>query len=303
MTCMPAIHLAASPGRRLQVIELAKEVEKLGFAGIYCATAGAGDCVGLCQAIAQATNTIAMGTTIQPIYYRLPAELARSAAFIHEISGGQFRLGVEVSHAPAHAAHGVTVGKPLGDMRAYVAAMRAAEATTGPLPPIVLATLRSKMLSLAAEIGDGAVWANASRSYMPTQLKTVLREKQKAGFFLGDMAPTVIDADEAAAKAVLKRTLTNYCRLPNYRNYWKAAGYVEEMTAIEAAIAAGEAARVPDLMSDTWLADNTLFGSPTKVRDGIEAWFDAGITTPIIVPSSTSGGQAKAVTELFAAFA
>ena len=59
MTRMPAIHLAASPGRRLQVIELAKEVERRGFAGVYCATAGAGDCVGLCQAIAQATNTIA----------------------------------------------------------------------------------------------------------------------------------------------------------------------------------------------------------------------------------------------------
>ena len=35
---------------------------------------------------------------------------------------------------------------------------------------------------------------------------------------------------------------------------------------------------------------------------GIEAWFDAGISTPIIVPSSTSGGQAKAVAELFAIF-
>jgi alkanesulfonate monooxygenase SsuD/methylene tetrahydromethanopterin reductase-like flavin-dependent oxidoreductase (luciferase family) len=118
VTRMPAIHLAASPGRRLQVLEFAKEAETRGFAGVYCATAGAGDCVGLCQAIAQATHTIAMGTTIQPIYYRLPAELARGAAFIHEISGGRFRLGIGVSHAPAHAAHGVTVGKPLGDMRA-----------------------------------------------------------------------------------------------------------------------------------------------------------------------------------------
>jgi len=157
-------------------------------------------------------------------------------------------------------------------------------------------------LALAAEIGDGAVWANGSRSYMPAQLKAIPEEKRNAGFFLGDMAPTVIDADEAAAKAVLKRTLTLYCRLPNYRNYWKEAGYVEEMAAIEAAIAAGEAERVPGLMTDRWLADNTLFGSPTKVRDGLEAWFDAGITTPIIVPSSTSGGQAKAVAELFAIF-
>jgi alkanesulfonate monooxygenase SsuD/methylene tetrahydromethanopterin reductase-like flavin-dependent oxidoreductase (luciferase family) len=243
-----------------------------------------------------------MGTTNQPIYYRLPAELARGAAFIHEISGGRFRLGIGVSHAPSHAAHGVTVGKPLGDMRAYVAAMRAAEATTGPLPPIVLATLRSKMLALAVEIGDGAVWANGSRSYAPSQLQAVPQDKRKAGFFLGDMAPTVIDADEGAAKAVIKKTLTMYCRLPNYRNYWKEAGYVEEMEAIEAAIEAKAFDRIPALMTDRWLNDNTLFGSPTKVRDGIEAWFDAGISTPIVVPSSTTGGQAKAVAELFAIF-
>ena len=302
MTRMPAIGLAATSGRRLPIVELAREVERRGFAGIYCPTAGGTDPLALCQAIAQATHTIHVGTSIQPIYFRLPAELARGAAFIHEISGGRFRLGVGVTHAPVHAAHGLRPGKPLGDMRDYVAAMRAAEPTTGPLPPIVLATLRSRMLALAAEIADGAVWANGSRSYMPAQLKAITEEKRKGGFFVGDMVPTVIDADETAAKAVLKKTLTLYCRLPNYRNYWKEAGYVEEMAAIEAAIAAGESDRVPGLMSDRWLADNTLFGSPTKVRDGVEAWFDAGVSTPIIVTSSTSGGQAKAVAELFAIF-
>jgi alkanesulfonate monooxygenase SsuD/methylene tetrahydromethanopterin reductase-like flavin-dependent oxidoreductase (luciferase family) len=116
------------------------------------------------------------------------------------------------------------------------------------------------------------------------------------------MVPTVIDADEEAAKAVLRKTLTLYCQLPNYRNYWKEAGYVEEMEAIEAAIAAKQFDKLPSLMGERWLADNTLYGSPAKVRDGIEAWFDAGISTPIVVPSSTSGGQAKAVAELFAAF-
>jgi alkanesulfonate monooxygenase SsuD/methylene tetrahydromethanopterin reductase-like flavin-dependent oxidoreductase (luciferase family) len=303
MTRMPAIGLAASPGRRRQVIELAQEAEKRGFSGIYCPTAGGGDCVALCQAIAQATNTIAVGTSIQPIYFRLPAELARAAALIHELSGGRFRLGIGVSHAPSHAAHGVTVGKPLGDMRKYVEGLRAAEASTGPLPPIVLATLRSKMLALAAEIADGAVWACSSRSYMPRELAHVPAARREAGFFLGDMAPTVIDDDEKAAAAVVRRILTLYCQLPNYRNYWKEAGYVEEMAAIEAAIAAKETDRLPSLMSDRWLADNALFGSAKTVRDGIEAWFDAGITTPIIVPSSTGGGQAKAVAELFAAFA
>jgi hypothetical protein len=40
-----------------------------------------------------------------------------------------------------------------------------------------------------------------------------------------------------------------------------------------------------------------------RVRDGIDAWFDAGVTTPIIVPSSVNGGQNVAMQELFALYA
>jgi hypothetical protein len=34
----------------------------------------------------------------------------------------------------------------------------------------------------------------------------------------------------------------------------------------------------------------------------LDAWRDAGVTTPIAVMSSTGGGQVKAINELFAAF-
>ena len=112
----------------------------------------------------------------------------------------------------------------------------------------------------------------------------------------------MIDEDRGAAAAVCRKTLTGYVSLPNYRNYWKSAGYEEEMTAIEQAIAAGKRDSLPELMSDRWLREVTLFGSATEVRDGLEAWFDAGVSTPIMVASSTTGGQAKAVAELFAAF-
>jgi len=47
----------------------------------------------------------------------------------------------------------------------------------------------------------------------------------------------------------------------------------------------------------------TLFGSAREVREGFEAWLAAGVKTPILVPSSTSGGQIKAIEELLAAFA
>ncbi len=297
---MPAVALAAVAGRRKATVELAQEIERRGFSGIYCASFG--DSMGLCLSMAHATQEIRFGTTILPIYYRHPFDLAQAASYIHEISGGRFVLGLGVSHGPANQRLGVQTGKPLSDMRDYVERLRAASQMVGPLPPIVLATLRRKMVQLATEIAEGAVWANASRSHVPTSLQEIPQEKREGDFFIGNMIPTVIDDDREAAAAVNRRTLTGYVALPNYRNYWKEAGYVEEMEAIEKALEAGERDKIPGLMSDRWLADATLFGSAKEVREGVERWFEAGVKTPILVPSSTKGGQFKAIEELFAAF-
>ncbi|MCL6529599.1 MAG: LLM class flavin-dependent oxidoreductase [Meiothermus ruber] len=298
----PAVALAAAVGRRKWTVETAKQLEAAGFAGIYCASFGDG--MGLCLSIAHATSTITFGTSIIPIYYRVPFDLAQSAAYIHEISDGRFYLGIGVSHEPANQRIGAKTGKPLSDMRRYVEAMRAAAPQVGPLPPIVLATLRKKMVELAVEIAEGAVWANAARSHMPDSLSHIPQEKREGDFFIGDMIPMCIDdEDPAAAANVMKRVLTGYVMLPNYRNYWKEAGYVEEMEAIEAALARGDREALPGLMSDRWLADCTLFGTRKQVFEGLEQWYAVGVKTPIVVPSSTKGGQVKAFEELFAAFA
>jgi alkanesulfonate monooxygenase SsuD/methylene tetrahydromethanopterin reductase-like flavin-dependent oxidoreductase (luciferase family) len=42
----------------------------------------------------------------------------------------------------------------------------------------------------------------------------------------------------------------------------------------------------------------TLYGSAAEVREGIEAWYETGINTLIVVPSSTHGGQMVAFQEL-----
>jgi alkanesulfonate monooxygenase SsuD/methylene tetrahydromethanopterin reductase-like flavin-dependent oxidoreductase (luciferase family) len=289
------------PGRRRATVELASEIERRGFPGIYCASFGDG--LGLCLSLAFATKTLRFGTAIANIYARTPFDMAQSAGFVHELSDGRFTLGLGVSHAPVNQRLGVETGRPLADMRRYVETVRSQAKQVGALPPIVLATLRRRMVSLAAEIGDGAVFANAARSHMPASLREVPKERLAAGFFVGNMIPTCIDDDRAAAAAVNRKTLSGYLLLPNYRNYWKEAGYEEEMAAVEAALAKGERDALPGLMSDRWLADTTLFGSAAQVRDGLEAWREAGVTTPIVVPSSTRGGQMKAFEEVMAALA
>lgn len=296
----PALSLAAVPGRRKKTIELAQDIERRGFSGLYCPSFGDG--LGLCQALAMATNTIEFGTSITPIYTRHPTDFAAHISTIHELSGGRFRFGIGVSHAPAMDRLGVTQGKPLADIRQFVDDVRKTP-RAGEMPPITLATLRTKMIRLAEEIGQGMVFANGARSHMATSLSNLSEQaRTNSDFFIGNMIPTCISDDKKAAMAVNRKTLTGYAFLPNYRNYWKEAGFEEEMNAVEAALERKDHDAVPGCLSDAWLAETTLFGTATEVRDGVEAWFDSGIKTPIIVPSSASGGQFEAFAEFFALY-
>jgi alkanesulfonate monooxygenase SsuD/methylene tetrahydromethanopterin reductase-like flavin-dependent oxidoreductase (luciferase family) len=297
---LPALNLVAAPGQRRATLEIAREIERRGFAGISISSqySNIAQCVGL----AFGTERIPFATAIAPIYAQTVDEFANTAAYIHEVSGGRFQFGIGVAHAPAHERMGVTPGRPLSDIRAFVAKYKSSEGL-GALPPIILAALRKRMVTLAAEIADGLVFANAALSHMPQSL-AVLPAARRAdpGFFIGNRIRTCISEDEAEAKAVLRRTVTNYALMPNYRNYWKEAGYLEEMTAIERALAEGRQDEVSRYLPDRWLADIALFGPPAKIREGVEKWRAAGISTPVLVPLSADGDQKTAIQQAFAAF-
>lgn len=297
---LPAVSLAAVPGRRKKTLAIATEIEKRGFSGIYCPSFG--DALGLCQGVASVTESIPFGTSIVNIYTRHPVDFSSTAAFIHEISGQRFQLGVGVSHAPMNERLGLATGKPLSDMRAFVEKIKNTS-HIGELPPVVLAAMRDRMMSLGAEVGDGVVLANGARSALPSALARMRTTRSLSeDFFVGGMIPTCISDDREAAAEVNRKTLRMYVSLPNYRNYWKAAGYVKEMELIEEALSRGDTGHLMDLMTDEWLSDVTLYGSADEVRDGLDAWYEAGLTTPILVPSSTVGGQFTAFDELFATF-
>jgi alkanesulfonate monooxygenase SsuD/methylene tetrahydromethanopterin reductase-like flavin-dependent oxidoreductase (luciferase family) len=297
---LPALSLVAMPGRRRRTIEICREAERRGFSGIYVPSPMGN--MSMCEALAWQTEKVPFATAIAPIYQRTMVDFAQSAAFMHEVSGGRFSLGIGVAHEPGHVRMGVKPGKPLADTRSFIEKFRA-DSSFGPLPPIIVAALRQKMVALAGELAEGVVFANGSRSHMAKSLSALpAARRNDPTFFIGDMIPTCISDDTAAAMAVNRRTLTRYAGLPNYRNYWKEAGYVEEMTAIEKALSEGRPDDVPKYLSDKWLADNTLFGPAAKVREGVEAWRSAGVHTPILVPTSASGNQMKAIDEVFAAF-
>lgn len=297
----PAISLVAVPGRRRATLEVAAEAERRGFTGLYAPSIFGN--LSLCEALCHVTKQIEFATSVTPIYSRTVTDFAQTAAFLHEVSDGRFRLGVGVSHAPSRARMGVTAGKPLSDVRDFVTRFRN-ERGNGPLPPIYLATLRRKMIALAGEIADGMVFANAALSHMPASLDALPAAKRTdKAFFIGNMIPTCISDDIVAARAANRKSLMSYAMLPNYRNHWKEAGYAAEMDAIEKAVSEKRLEDIPKYLTDAWLDDCTLLGPASRIKDRIEAWRAAGVKTPILVPSSAVGNQMKAFEELFHAFA
>jgi alkanesulfonate monooxygenase SsuD/methylene tetrahydromethanopterin reductase-like flavin-dependent oxidoreductase (luciferase family) len=298
---LPALNLIAEPGHRRATLDVAREIERRGFAGISVSSSFGN--MAQCAGMAVATERITFATAIAPIYAQTVDEFANAAAYMHEVSGGRFQFGIGIAHGPSYVRMGVTPGKPLGDTRAFVEKYRS-YSNLGGLPPIILATLRKRMIALAGEIGDGLVFANGSRAYMRDSLSVLPAAKRDdPNFFVGDRIRTCVSDDITEAKAVLRRTMSHYAHLPYYRNYWKETGYLEEMTAIEKALAEGRADAVPDMLTDRWLDDVTLYGPPARIREGVEAWREAGIRTPVIVPLSADGNQRTALRQVFDAFA
>jgi alkanesulfonate monooxygenase SsuD/methylene tetrahydromethanopterin reductase-like flavin-dependent oxidoreductase (luciferase family) len=298
---LPAISLVAVPGRRRQTLDIAREMERRGYAGIYIPSRFGN--MAQCTALALITERIQFGTAIAPIYARTVEDFAHSAAYIHEVSGGRFRFGIGIAHGPTYQRLGITPGKPLSDTRNFVEKLKSFDGI-GALPPIILATLRKKMVALAAEISDGMVFANASLSHMPQSLACVPPAKRNdPQFLIANMLPVCISEDVSTAKALLRRRLVHYAMLPNYRAYWKEAGYIDEMAAVERAIGENRPDDIQQYLTDRWLSDNTLYGPAANVREGVEAWREAGVSTPILVPNSINGNQITGLQELFAAFA
>src|SRR5262249_26175937 len=248
---LPAISLVAVPGRRQQTLEIAREFEKRGFAGIYIPSRFGN--MAQCTALASATERIPFGTAIAPIYARTVEDFAQSAAYLHEVSGGRFRFGIGIAHGPTYQRLGITPGKPLSDIRDFVEKLRSHDGL-GTLPPIILAALRKRMVALAAEIGTGLVFANASLSHTPRSLSVIpTATRNNPDFLIGNTLPVCISEDVGAAIGLLRRRLVHYALLPNYRAYWKEAGYVDEMTAMEKAIAESRTDDILKYLPDRWL--------------------------------------------------
>ena len=241
----------------------AARVDALNYGTLWVAETAGREPFTLLGLLTQVSGSLVLGTSIVSIWGH-DAQTTRMAAMtLQEASGGRFVLGLGVSHLHlAQKLRGHVYVKPLTRMREYLAAYRSAP-YRGPMadgvgePPVLIAALRERMLTLAATAADGAFpyLVTAERvAWMRGVLDAATAEQRP---LLAVPQPCVLDTDAVSARATARAYLGPYLRTPNYQAAWLEQGLSEsDWTApgsdrlVDAMVACGDGDTLRERIAD-----------------------------------------------------
>ncbi|GAA1077011.1 LLM class F420-dependent oxidoreductase [Nocardiopsis metallicus] len=243
-----------------------------------------------------------LGTAIVPAYTRGPATLAMSAATLAAAAPGRFALGVGTSsNVIVERWNSIPFTEPYKKVRDTVRFLR--EALTGQKvkadydtfsvkgftlgavpqqqPPILVAALRQGMLRLAGREADGAIvnWLSSEdvRTVAPVVREFGADKEVVARIF------AIPDTDAATAREIGRWAISAYLNVPVYRAFHEWLGREElgpMWKAWEDGDRKGALAAIPDSVIDELI----VHGPAEYCRERIEAYVEAGVSTPVIAP-------------------
>lgn len=244
--------------------------------------------------------------------------IAQTAAGMHDLSGGRFVLGLGTGHKMAvERGQGQPFAHPAARMEDYVriikALLRDGKASYrgkvvsaedfrimgGPSPvPVYIATLGGPLARVAGSVADGVVPLMASpqgvqrlREHIATGARAAGRGPAEVDVACFIVACASSDAREAETEA--RRQVGRYGSLPFYQKMLRLSGFEKEMDRFVQAQHSGEAAKLPDLVSDRMLEELTLTGPTARWRATLARFRAVGVTLPIVY-AAPAGPDARA---------
>ena len=239
--------------------EVAQEAERLGYGTLWYGEATAREAFAQAAIFLSATSRLVVASGIANIWVRDPTAMAAGGRAVAEGWPHRFILGLGVSHAPMVAARGHKYAHPVTVMQEYLGRMIEAQ-WSGPqaeLPPIVLAALGPRMVSLAAERTAG-VYPYFTTTEHIRQMRAQLGPEP----FLAADLPVVLARDRHEARALGDRHMIHHLDRDNYRNNLLRLGWTPS-----------------DLEppgSDALFEAIIAWGDVASVRKRVQAHFKAG---------------------------
>jgi probable F420-dependent oxidoreductase len=284
---------------------LLESLPDLGYTDVWSAESNGTDAFTPLTLASVWAPALRLGTAIAPVYTRGPGTLAMSAATLALAAPGRFVLGVgSSSNVIIERWNAIEFDRPYQRVRDTVRFLKQAlagdkvthdyetfsingfrlAAVPAEPPPILVAALREGMLRLAGREADGAIvnWLSAddARAVVPIVQEAgggVAKEVAARIF----VAPTT---DLAMARGVARFAIASFMTVPVYRAFQEWRGRTEAFQPMWDAWEAGDRKAALEAIPDSVVDDLVVHGAPEHCRERIQAYVDAGVTTPILAP-------------------
>jgi probable F420-dependent oxidoreductase len=269
------IWFSHNPMSIAESVAFAQQVEACGYGALWIPEAIGREPLVHLAYLASKTSSLVLATGIANIWARDAVTMAAAQKTLVELSENRFLLGLGVSHAPlVEGVRGHRYHRPLSYMRDYLDKMAAAiydSPAPAEKPPMVLAALRQKMLTLARDKADGA-----HPYFVPPAHTRRAREILGPGKLLAPAQAVILEADPAKARVAAREYMKTYVpRLPNYQNNLLELGYTE--------------ADFTNGCSDRLVDDIVAWGDVATIKARIQAHYDAGADHVCILPLAATG--------------
>jgi probable F420-dependent oxidoreductase len=258
-----------------ECVHFAQAVEKLGYSTLWVPEIFGRDPFVMSTYMLAATNRIMVGTAIANVWKREPMATAAAARNLAELYQDRFILGLGVSAGPFMRRNGLRYEKPVDYVREYLTRIKSApyKAPTPKVePPVVLASLRPRMLRLAASESDGVITA-----LTPPSMVARMREVLGPSKLLLAQQMVMLETDAGKARAAIREFMRFYMNAPPYRRHFTDLGFNDD--------------DMKNGGSDRLLDSIIAWGDENILRERIKMHEQAGASHVYLIPLGVERGR------------
>ncbi|HTN73372.1 MAG TPA: LLM class flavin-dependent oxidoreductase [Methylomirabilota bacterium] len=273
------------------------------------------------MALLASTKKIKVAPAPMSPYSRTPIISAMSIATMEEFAPGRVIASPGTGNAVALKEAGIASPRPLKAMREYVEILRrfltgdtvnfqgevfhvnGAKMGFVPSAPVAMyiTAVRSKMLQLGGEIGDGVLLsAGCAPGYIARCAAEVEKGAGKVGKSLADrdvagFISAAVSSDPREAIDANKMFLAYIFRNIHHAENIRLGGGKVNQEALAAAVSKRDWEGAKKYISDEVVHAHSIAGTPAECRRQMESFIKGGLNLPILLPMGTQDARKQVI--------